>query len=60
MEADGDHVWQLAGELLDATWGWRRTMPEACHNTRVAGVGHGALMDVDVWEREDLWRFLVR
>jgi hypothetical protein len=51
--------WQLAGELWDGTWGWRRANDWACHNTPVPGVGHGDLVKLEVWNREKLWRFLL-
>lgn len=55
----GDHQdwWQLAGELFDGRWGWRRAQPWATFNTALP-VGHRDLVDVAIWDRYDLWRFL--
>ncbi len=58
--SDGDRFWQLAGELFDGSWGWRRAMSWACHNTAIRGVGHGDLMHVETWACHRLWCLLER
>jgi hypothetical protein len=49
---------QLLGSLFDGTLGRMRAMPEACHNTELPDAGHHDVLDVAVWDRYDLWRFL--
>jgi pimeloyl-ACP methyl ester carboxylesterase len=50
--------WQLAGELVDGSLGWRRAMPQATQNLAIATAGHDDLVAVETWNRFGLWRLL--
>lgn len=53
----GTHwLWERLGQAFDGRLGWRGTIPEPCHTTRIPR-GED-LTAVGTWACYDLWRLL--